>query len=152
MQVHRHVECRVKDEQDGRAGSSEAREWILGTSGVMKATQDDEGKQSSEQQTQHDAEFFGGDRKHEIGMTLRQDAFDRALAGTASEPTAALERFESLVDVETIARGRITEAFDATRYVRNEHISADKPDGSDGTKPRNPYESHAGKEEQHAPD
>src|SRR5262249_56058247 len=73
-------------------------------------------------------------------------------AGTASEPTAALERFESLVDVETIARGRITEAFDATRYVRNEHISADKPDGSDATKPRNPYESHAGKEEERAPD
>src|SRR5262249_36648927 len=152
MGVRRHIDGRLQAEQDGKAGSRKARERILGTPGVMKAAQDDEGKQSNEQQTQYDAEFFGGDRKHEIGMTLRQDALDRALAGAAPQPTAALEGFESLVDGETIARGRITEAFDATRYVRDEHISAGKSDGSDATKPRNPYESHAGKEEQHAPD
>src|SRR5262249_35040912 len=135
MQVHRHIDGRLQAEQDGKAGCGKARERILGTSGVMKAAQDDEGKQSNEQQTQYDAEVSGGDRKHEIGMTLRQDALDRALARAASEPTAALERFESLVDVETIARRRITEAFDATRYVRDEHISAGKANGSSAAKP-----------------
>src|SRR5947199_14945 len=125
---------------------------MLGASGVMEAAQEDEGKQSSEQQTQHDAEFFGGDRKHEVGMTFRQDALDRSLARPASEPAAALERFESLIDVEAIARGRVTEAFDATCYMRDEHISAREPNGSDATKPRHPYEPHTGEEEQGAPD
>src|SRR5437899_6247973 len=70
MQVHRHVDGRLQAEQHGKAGCGKARERILGASGVMEAAQDDEGKQSSEQQTQHDAEFFRGDRKHEVGIVL----------------------------------------------------------------------------------
>ena len=85
-----------------------------------KRAQHDEGEQRDQHQAQHDAEFLGRDREHEVGMALGQDALDRALARAAPEPAAAQEGFERLVDVEGVAGGGIEEALDAPRHVRDQ--------------------------------
>ena len=109
MQVHRHVDGGLEAEQDRKAGGAEARERILVAHGVTQAAQHNEGEHRGEHQAQHDAEFFGCDSEHEIGVTLGQDALDRAFARAAPEPAAALEGFDRLVDVEGVAGGGIAE-------------------------------------------
>ena len=69
-----------------------------------------------------------------------------------SEPAAALEGFERLVDVEGVAGGRVAESLDALRHVRNEHVRARKSDRGGAAQSHHPNETHAGEEEQCAPD
>ncbi len=121
MQVHRHVDGRLQPEQDGEAGGREARERVFGPHGVAQCAQHDEGEQCQQHQAEHDAEFLGRNREHEVGVALGQDTLDRALAGAASEPAAALEGFERLIDVEAVAGRGIAEALDAARNMGNEH-------------------------------
>ena len=49
----------------------------------------DEGEQRQQREAEDDAEFLGADREDEVGMAVRQDALDRALARAAAEPAAA---------------------------------------------------------------
>ena len=116
----------------------EARERVVVAHGAGQPAQHDEGEQRHQNQAQHDAEFLGADREHEIGMAVRQDALDRALARAAAEPAAAHERFQRHVDLEGVARGRIEEALDAARDVRNGDIGAGEPDRAPRRRARPP--------------
>ena len=70
-------------------------------------------KKRDQRETQHDAEFLRRHREHEIGVALRQEPLDRALAGTAAQPAAAHEAFDRDVDLEGVAGRRIEEFLDA---------------------------------------
>ena len=73
----------------------------------------DEGIQRDQRQAERDAEFLRRHREHEVGVALRQQPLDRALARAAAEPAAAHEAFGGDVDVEGVARGRVEELLDA---------------------------------------
>ena len=70
-----------------------AREQVLVAQRAQQRADHDEGEQRHQHQAQHDAEFLGRHREHEVGMALRQDALDGALARPVAEPAAAQERF-----------------------------------------------------------
>ncbi len=151
MQVDRHVDGRLQAEQDRKPGGGEARERVLVAQRMAQRAQHDEGEQRDQHQAEHDAELLGRDREHEVGVALRQDALDRALARPAAEPAAAHEGFDRLIDVEGVARGRIEEALDAPRDVRDREIGAGEADRRRAAEPDHPDQPHAGQEEQRAP-
>ena len=86
---------------------------------LTQRADDDEGEQGDQDEAQHDAEFLRRHREHEVGVAFGQDALDRALARAAAEPAAAHEGFGRDVDIEGVAGGRIEEAIDALRDVRD---------------------------------
>ena len=94
MQVDRHVDRRLQAEQDGEAGGREARERVLVAQRVPQRADHDEGEQRDQHEAEHDAEFLGRHREHEVGVAVGQDALDRALARAPAEPAAAHERFQ----------------------------------------------------------
>ena len=89
--IHRHVDRGLGAEQDREPGGRKARERIGIAHGVSERTQHNESKQCDERKTQHDAKLLGRDREHEVGVAVRQYAFDRAFARATAEPSAAHE-------------------------------------------------------------
>ena len=152
MQIDRHVDGRLQAEQDRQSGRGEADERIFGAHRLDQRTDDDEGEQRDQNEAEHDAEFLGRDREHEIGVALGQDALDGALARTAAEPAAANEGFGGDIDVESVAGGRIEKAVDALGDMRNGEERGHQADAGGGGEPDHPDEAHARHIEQRAPD
>ena len=119
--------------------------------GAQQRADHDEGEQRDQRQAQDDAEFFGRDREHEVGMAVRQAAFGDAFAGAEAEPAAVPERFHRGVDLKGIAGGRVHEALDAARDMRDQQISAEQSGGRGAGETGDPDHPHARDEEQRAP-
>ena len=115
-------------EQDGEAGGGKAREGVVVAHGARQRADHDEGIERDQHQAERDAEFLRRHREHEVGVALRQQPLDRALARAAAEPAAAHEAFGGDVDIEGVAGGRIEEALDAARHVRHRVIGRRQAD------------------------
>src|SRR5262249_61647578 len=117
MQVHRHIDRRLRGEENGKASRGKAGERIVIAYGAYQHANDNECKQRYQRETQHDAKFLCRHRKHEISMTLRKNALHCALARPFAEPAATHETFCGNIDVEGVAGTRVEEALNTTRHM-----------------------------------
>src|SRR5215510_15337865 len=117
MQVHRHIDGRLCGKKDRQASRTETGERIVIAHGTDQHADDNEGEYRHQRETESDPEFLRRDRKHKIGMALRKNALNGALARPFAEPAAAHEAFSGNVDVESVAGARIEEALNAASNV-----------------------------------
>ena len=82
-------------------------------------------KISDQPDADDDAELLGRDREDEVGVGVREDALDDALARPAAEPAAAQDRLERGVDLEGVAGLRRQEAVDAAGDVRQHRVGGE---------------------------
>ena len=106
---------------------------------VLQPAQHDEGEQRHQHEAEHDAELLRRDREDEVGMAVRQDALDRALARPEAEPAAAHEGFQSRcrswnVSPDAGSRKRSMRSRD----VRDGEVGADEPGDRDAAEPDDP--------------
>ena len=90
MQVHRDIDHRLNAKQQRQTGNRQALEQILGLKGQHQRPDDDEQIGCNQDQADQNAEFLSQYREDEVGVTVRQDALNHALARPRAKPAARM--------------------------------------------------------------
>ncbi len=126
VQIDRHVDGALDAEQNDEARRGETAERILVARCRNQPAQHDEGEDRDDRDASDDTELLAGHRENEIGMAIRQDPFQRALARPLAEPTPGNETLQRGIDLERVA-GRhavscVEEFLDADADMRHQLI------------------------------
>src|SRR5690606_5660750 len=93
--------------------------------------QHDEGENGEDDETQDQPELLTRDGEDEVCVTVGQNALDRALARTLTEPAATHQRLQSHIHLIGVAFA-CEEPVDTFGHVRESHVGSERACGSEG--------------------